>query len=185
MHPQFERIDRWICALEALAMSIAAMSVLAIMLIIAADVAARYFFSAPFSWSYDFISLYLVVASFFFALSATLRSNHHINVDMLFRRISVRTGHWLYAIGYVMSSVGIAAIAYGGAERMVVALQQHEVNSGVIEWPTWIGFACVAFGAGLLMVRIVYRAVAHTTCAVSGWDAVAGIRSPADVAGGA
>ena len=178
----FARANRWIGHLERAAIAIAALCVFAIMLIIFADVAARYFFRSPFSWSYDLISLYLVVAAFFLALSDTLQKNHHINVDILFRRVSVRAGHWLYALGYAFAGVSLAGIAYGGLIRMIESIEGREVSSGVIEWPTWVGFACVAFGVALLWLRVVYRALAHATAAATGNDGIAGIRSPRFVA---
>jgi len=46
--------------MEWLWMTVAAVIMFAIMIIVVVDVAARYFFTAPLTWSFDFISLYLM-----------------------------------------------------------------------------------------------------------------------------
>src|SRR3546814_5827562 len=52
------------------------------MLVIVVDVVMRYFFSAPLSWSYDLIGMYLVTLVFFLALADTFRRGGHIKVDL-------------------------------------------------------------------------------------------------------
>ena len=170
-----EKIDRGLRHLEAVLMTIATLALFAIMLIIFADVAARYFFNAPFAWTYDLISLYLVVGAFFLALSDTLQKNRHVNVDIVFRHVSIWTGHTLYSVSYLLASVGLAGIAWEGALRTISAVQAGEVTSGVIAWPTWVGVACVALGVGLLVVRVAFRAIAHAIAAAMGNDQIPGV----------
>ena len=67
---------------------IAAACLMAVMLIVFADVGARYLLSMPFSWSYEFIGMYLMPTLFYFALSSTLAAGHHVAVDLLRPRMS-------------------------------------------------------------------------------------------------
>ena len=57
---------------------IAAACLMAVMLIVFADVGARYLLSMPFSWSYEFIGMYLMPTLFYFAPSSTLAAGHHV-----------------------------------------------------------------------------------------------------------
>src|SRR3546814_8206686 len=81
-----------------------------IMLVIVVDVVMRYFFSAPLSWSYDLIGMYLVTLVFFLALADTFRRGGHIKVD-LFENLR-RTKFFAVAeiLGYCASLVFFALI---------------------------------------------------------------------------
>ena len=102
------RIDRLlglVKTLETAASTVAGLTVFLIMITVCVDVAGRYLFNSPLKWSYDFIQLYLMGVAFFFALSDTLRRNHHVNVDILYNRFGRRTQLFWTAVGWSLSAV--------------------------------------------------------------------------------
>ncbi|HEX2059972.1 MAG TPA: TRAP transporter small permease subunit, partial [Thermoanaerobaculia bacterium] len=70
-----ERCDRALRVAEKAGITVAGIFMFAIMLVVVTDVVLRYFVNAPLSWSYELISLYLMVGLFFFSLSDALA--HH------------------------------------------------------------------------------------------------------------
>src|SRR3546814_11906080 len=105
------------------------------MLIVVTDVALRYFFNSPLSWSYELISLYLMVGLFFFSLSDALRTNSHVSVDLLQNCMSPRVRHAAEMIGYACVIVVFAAIVYVFIQRTSVSYIGAAVFAGSIAWP--------------------------------------------------
>lgn len=170
-----KRVAHILHVMEWLWMTVASFVMFAVMIIVFVDVAARYIFRSPLTWSYDVISLYLMAALFFLSLSDTLQKNHHINVDMLFRHVSPRTRHVLECIGNALSLTVISGICYEGAIRAWESFAAGEVTSGVIPWPTWISAALIPVGAGLLLLRMLFRVPAFFLAAVTGSDKAVGL----------
>ncbi len=141
---------------------VAALSLLAIMVIVFVDVGARYFVNAPLSWSYDLIGMYLMPLLFYFALSDTLASHHHVAVDLL--RVHMAT--WLARTIEIVGSAAMAAVAltiawiYFGSAWTKYRTDALVLSVG--EWPAWIPDAIVVVGMVSLGLRLAGRAIGHT-----------------------
>ncbi len=149
-----DRAARWVGRLEYAASTGAALALFAIMLVVFADVLLRYLFNAPLAWSYDFISLYLMGAAFFFALSETLRRNHHVAVDILYLRLSLRARRLWKLLGWSLSFVLFAIIFVLAVRTSWSRWAGDNVVAGAIPWPTWIPAAIAAAGFLLLIARL-------------------------------
>lgn len=68
-------------------MVLASLSVLAIVCITVGDVGSRRLLQAPFAWSHDLITQYLLVAAFFLSLPYMARIGGHMSLDYLARRV--------------------------------------------------------------------------------------------------
>lgn len=180
-HPVLSGANRAIAALETVSMALAAAAMFAMMLIIVADVAARYLFKSPLPWSFDIISLYLMPAAFFLALSGTLHKEHHVNVDIVVNAVPPRVASTMKAIGAALALVVFLGIIYAAALRAWEAYATRAVTSGVIEWPTWVSAAFVVVGAGVLLLRGMFRAAAFTMAVITGAGDVPGVRPSAPV----
>ena len=173
-----EMANRAIRVLEVGSMAVTAAGLFTIMAVIVADVAARYFFRSPLAWSFDLISLYLTPAIFFLALSDTLHREHHVNVDIVFGWVGPRSAHALRFIGSALAIVVFLGMSYVAVIHTREAFQASAVTSGIIEWPTWVSSAFVVAGAGLLLLRLVFRTVAFGIAAVTGAVQIPGIAAP-------
>lgn len=151
-------LHRLIRYLESIWMAVASLALFAIMVIVFADVGLRYFFNAPLEWSHDLISLYLMVALFFLALSNTQAENHHVRVDIIFRHVSPCARHVMELIGYVLTAVVLAGILWQGSIKFWSSLRAGEVVAGNIPWPTWATAVFVPLGVGLLLLRLIFGA---------------------------
>lgn len=166
------RADRAIAAAERVWRLVASAALAAIMLIVAADVMLRYLFNAPLSWAFDLISLYLMAALFFLALSDTQRHHGHVAVDIFQYRFSNRMRHLCQCLVHVASAAAFGVIFLLGIGRMRDAYLAGDVLEGAIAWPTWIAAALVPLGVGLLLARLLLSALAHGFSALTGRPAI-------------
>lgn len=144
----------------------------AIMAIVAADVAMRYLLNSPFPWSYDLISLYLMTALFYFALSRTFAEGSHISVDIVQYYLS-DNGRRLCQIVYAALSLALfAVIAWLGAGRTIEDYEAGAATAGAILWPSWLSDVFVPIGAGLLSLRLLVHGLAHAASLATGQNLI-------------
>ncbi|MEX4006706.1 TRAP transporter small permease [Neoaquamicrobium sediminum] len=158
--------------IESVLALLSGLSLGAIMLIVVADVAMRYVFAAPLSWSYNLIGLYLMVAVFFFALSDTLHNHGHIAIDIFQHQIPHRPRHLALAVGYLLSSGLMALIGWQAWLRLKSAYLNDDRIAAVIPWPTWVAYFIVAAGCLVMTLRCVYRTFGHAASGLTGRDLV-------------
>ena len=151
--------ERAVFVLERVATGFAATSFVVIVCITVADVVLRYAAHRPLMWSYDFISWYPMVALFFFAISDSWRSGHHIRVDLLIRHLGTRAKAGFGLLGATVALCVIALIAYTGALQFLASWDSDERLTGVVEWPLWPSKLIVPLGAGLFALRLLVDAV--------------------------
>ncbi len=155
---QFERVSRFV----------AAACLVAVMLIVFTDVAARYAVRAPLAWSYDVIGMYLMPALFYLALSDTLAAEHHIAVDLLRPRMPV----WLQRLAEIIGNAGTAAVFLLIAWIYSASAWDKYVSDAqvmsVAQWPAWIPDAIVVLGAVTISLRLIGRAVGHAVSLATG-----------------
>ncbi|MFC4671402.1 TRAP transporter small permease [Seohaeicola nanhaiensis] len=142
-----------------------------IMVIVVADVVGRYVFNSPFSWSYDLIGLYLMVAAFFLALPDALTHHDHIAVDLFRDSFPPRFKHAALAIGYSGASLGIGLIGWGGWLRFTEAWANDDRIAAAVAWPTWVAYALVALGSAAMLLRCLHRVLGHLRAALTGHEA--------------
>jgi TRAP-type C4-dicarboxylate transport system permease small subunit len=156
-----ETAHRVITALERLLGTLAALMLLTIMLLVVVDVGLRYLFKSPLGWSYDFISLYLMVGLFFFSLSSTLQHEEHVRVDILLKHFPPAMRHLAELVTYALASLVFAVIVWVTFAKAIGSLQAGEISPGLVPWPTWLSIILVPIGAGLMLLRMLFRVVGH------------------------
>lgn len=152
--------DGWIARIEDVFMYGTAAALGATMFIITADVVQRYAFNAPLTFTYDLISRYLMPAAFFLTLAQAMRRNEHVGVDLLVRRMAVRSRCALTLVVYFPTALFFAAVFYLGTLTTWDAWIEGDVLGGLIPWPMWASAIFVPIGSGLIFVRIVHRLAA-------------------------
>lgn len=155
------RIDKGLKATERAIALVAIGFMLAIMLVVTADVVMRYFFNSPFAWAYDLIALYLMGGVFYFVLGDAHRENAHVSIDILQARMGPRTRHLADLFTALVSLALFSLIAYVGAERAWDNFVNDEVLAGNIPWPMWLSSILVPIGSALLVLRLALQAVVH------------------------
>ena len=168
-----ERAIAFVTAIESELSRAAAIIMFVIMAVVAADVGMRYAFNQPFSWSYDLISLYLVLAIFYFCLSRAFAVRAHVGVDILHYYVSPRTRRLFELITCLIAAPLFAAIAVICWRRAWTAFLGNDVMAGAIAWPSW-GFIVLApVGCGLLTLRLILNGIAHAVTLFGGPEIIA------------
>ena len=155
------RSDRVLRSIEKFGVGIAGIMMFLIMLVVVLDVVLRYFFNAPLFWSYELISLYLMVGLFFFALSDTLANNAHVSVDILHQYLPARLRHAAEFIGYACVIPVFAGILYMSTLATWQSYRGADVLAGHIAWPTWVASICVPLGIAVILLRMILRFIGH------------------------
>ena len=166
-------LDRWLSRIELVFATLAAVLMFAIMAIVATDVAMRYLLNSPLSWSYDLISLYLMTALFYFALSRTFAEGAHISVDIAQYYLSDDVRRLCQITYAILAAVLFMIIAWLGAERTLDDFQSGAATAGAVLWPSWIADVLVPIGSGLMSLRLMLHAAAHALSLICGRDLIA------------
>ena len=162
------RIDKGLKAIEQTIALVAIGFMLAIMLVVTADVVMRYLFNSPFAWAYDLIALYLMAGVFYFVLGDAHRENAHVSIDILQTRMRPRTRHLADLVTALVSLALFSLIAYVGAERAWDNFANDEVLAGNIPWPMWLSSILVPIGSALLVLRLALQSIGHLTGLATG-----------------
>lgn len=161
-------LDRWVGAVERVFLYFTGTGLFAIMMVIVVDVVLRYFFSAPLSWSFDLIGMYLVTLVFFLALADTFRRGAHIKVDLFDALRGTRLLLAAEIIGYCASLLLFALILHQMAINGIEAFLANDVVDGTIPWPTWPPYFFGSVGIGLLIIRVVLATINRIIALLSG-----------------
>ncbi|HWK68445.1 MAG TPA: TRAP transporter small permease [Rhizobiaceae bacterium] len=165
-------LSRFLGVLEVALVTVSAVAIAAIMVVVTLDATLRYVLSAPLTWSYELIGLYLMVAVFFLALPDTLNHHGHIAVDIFQRLIPFRLRHLLLGLGYGLSTWIMVLITAGAGQRLKTAFLQDERITAVVPWPTWVAYLLVVLGSAAMVLRCVARVYGHFASAAIGREMV-------------
>jgi TRAP-type C4-dicarboxylate transport system permease small subunit len=161
-------VERGLARVEAGLAVLASAIMVAIMLIVAADVGMRYIFNQPFGWSYDLVSLYLTLALFYFCLSRGFATHAHVGVDIVHYYVSPAVRRLFALVTCAVSAPLFALIAWICFKRACAAYVNDDVLAGAIQWPTWAMIALVPLGAGLMTIRLAVDGIAHLIALMGG-----------------
>lgn len=144
--------------LEDVLLAVSCTCVLLIVVITVADVAARTAFNAPFAWSHDLITQYMLVAMFFLSLPYVSRVGGHMALDFLARKARaprVRAGLALF--GEVLAVLFVAGFVWGALGTVRDAYVGGDLLQGDLPWPTWPSRLVGPVGASVLIMRLLVR----------------------------
>lgn len=150
--------DRALTRLEDALLVISCVCILGIVGITTADVVARGLFNAPFAWSHDLITQYMLVALFFLSLPYVTRVGGHMALDFLARKIrNTRLRSSLALFGEVLALLFVVGFIVGAWGSVVDAYHGGDVLAGDLPWPTWPSRLVGPVGAAVLSLRLLVR----------------------------
>jgi TRAP-type C4-dicarboxylate transport system permease small subunit len=168
-----KQLDHALSIVERFAAFLAAVALFLIMTIVASDVALRYLFNRPWGWSYDFISLYVMVGLFFLALSRTFAMHGHISVDLLHHYLTPTARRWCEVVICLLSAGLFALMTRAGALRAWEHYIDNDVLAGSYPWPAWASAVFVPLGAGMITLRLLLSMVSHVYTLATGREIIA------------
>ena len=143
--------------LTQLCLALAGVSLLLIVAINGANVAARYLFRAPFPWAEELMLFMMILAVFSGAIAVTWR-NLHIRIDTFIDRAPPAVRLAAIAISTGISIGAIAVVTYASL-RIVVLLYELEQRSDALRAPSWIPQSFVPIGLGVIALLMAVKFV--------------------------
>lgn len=154
------RLDGMLCRVEALALAIAGVAVVAAMLLVSADAILRYAFASPLAFQLHVSEFYLLPASLTMALAWGYRTGGAIQIEFLIQVLPYWLVNPLTRIGLAAAALYMGYIAWRGYLVFEKAWTRNEVVMGVLDWPVSLSWIWIPLGCGLLAIRLLIDAVA-------------------------
>lgn len=152
-------IKRTLLFVETMLCNAAGISIAFMAVSITLDVVARYGFKTPFVGIYTLTQNYLLVLIAFFAVAQTEREGLHVRITMAVKWLPRRIYRSIYIMANLVTAGYFYLVVWKGGSLALHAWRGHEVSSGIIPWPLYLGYAIVPVGGALIVVRLLYDCV--------------------------
>jgi C4-dicarboxylate transporter DctM subunit len=120
------------------------------------SVVARYVFHWSLDWS-DEISVYAVIWAVFFGISALIKVDEHVRVDLFISHFSPKRQNILHFYHTLLGLAFICVVAWGGYLMVQKAYQTGITSESYLKFKMYIPYLIMPFGGLLLVFRMVER----------------------------
>lgn len=149
---------RTLAFVENVALSLAALCVISVILMTAADVVGRYVFNRSLGWAYDG-ALVLMVGLCFLSAASVQARNGNVSVNFV-HRLFPRNGRRLLALFQLLAvAFVLVLISWMNARYAMDAWRAGWVYGGFGIIPTWLPYSFIAFGSLLVALRALLQTV--------------------------
>lgn len=135
--------------------------------VIAYEVIARYFFDRPTTWSME-LSTYLLAVYCMLGGGFTLLRGGHVSVDIIYGRFHYRTKAILSCLTSVLFFIFVIVILWYGWDMAHKAYKYNETSGTIMDWPLLPTIIMVPIGAFLLLLQGIVKLIGDLTTAVTG-----------------
>ncbi|MBI5968407.1 MAG: TRAP transporter small permease [Deltaproteobacteria bacterium] len=126
----------------------------AMMLLVTADVLARYLFNSPIHGTTE-LTEFMMIGLFYFTLAYTQALKAHIRVDMLISLFSPRARLICEEITYLLGFALFALITWQTMEAAVQAWKIWETTFGLILFPLFPAKVLIPIGCFIVCLRLI------------------------------
>lgn len=140
---------------------LAGMALFVMMVLVSADVLARYVFNSPLTFQFEFTTNYLMVMVATLALPWCERKGSFIRLSVIRRFLSPSAGRWLDSFSYLVAALILYAIAWFSGHRTWEKYLDGNYYFGVVDWPVWLSLIWVPIGCCMLALRLNVNAVLY------------------------
>jgi tripartite ATP-independent transporter DctM subunit len=153
--------------------SAGALWILALMLLICADVGGRYLFSAPIKGAAEMVG-YSIVTAVFLQMASTLRAGRFTRVEMLIEPLEARrpaAGHAFNAVYHLVGAAVFAVITWGTWPKLADAWTNDEITGtpGVFVFLIWPFLAVIVLGAAVTGIEFLIQFFGSAARAAGAW----------------
>ncbi len=120
------------------------------------SVVARYVFHWPLDWS-DETAVWAIVWCTFFGISALIKTDEHVRVDVLITRFSEKRQNILNFYHTIVGLAFIVVTIWGGYTAVQKAYATGVVSESALRIPMWIPFLIMPGGGILIGIRMIER----------------------------
>ena len=139
-------------ALADAAGAVAAVTTLALTLMVTAGVVARRVLSAPFLFVEE-LSGYAVLLIVFLGLAHTMKAGGHVRVEVLVERLRGRAARALHGTTVILAVVWAVVLLAGTIYQTREYYTQDVLSFAYLQTPLWIPASVMVIGAALLVLQ--------------------------------
>lgn len=139
---------------------VGALIIISALLAVSADVLSRFFLNRPIGWVFEvteFAMLYVPMLG----AAYLLRTNGHVNIDIVLDHSSSRMKSLLNMITSVLGAIICMVVAYWGVVTSWNNYQRGVLTSGIVVIPKYILLGIIPIGFSSLMIEFVRKAYVH------------------------
>lgn len=151
------RIERAVEGTARAGSLVAGLAVLVITVLITYSVILRYFFGRPQIFV-DELATFLLVVVICWGLAHTFRSDGHITVDLLVRRLGPRARAGLRAATLLLGAAFVAVVTWQTLDTTLRAYRYGRVST-VMLYPLWVPHLAIPLGFALLLAAMLLALV--------------------------
>ena len=133
---------------------VAAVVIMFMVFLTAADITGRYVFNSPIMGAYEVVQV-MLVAVVFLAIAHVQATKGHVKIEAFTSWMPERGRLALDIFGYMVALFIMAVITYNSGTSAWIAWVTKDYAMGAIEIPYWPGKTILTFGASLLCLRLI------------------------------
>lgn len=157
-----DRVDRWLKVLSAVLAAVGSLVLVYLMIGTSADVILRNTTGRGLHGVVEYSEIFMA-ALVFLGLGQAQRTDTHIAVDVVVRRLPGAGGRVVTTLGLLITVGVLAFLAYATANSAVESFQAGERHYGVAGVPMWPARACIPVGLAVMALECLLQAVRHWT----------------------
>jgi C4-dicarboxylate transporter DctM subunit len=123
------------------------------------SVVARYVFRWSLDWS-DELAVYAVIWAVFFGVSALIKSDDHVRVDILIGRFSDKRQNILHFYHTLLGLAFVVVMVWGGYLMVQKAFAMGITSESHLKFKMYLPYLVMPIGSLLLVLRMVERLIA-------------------------
>lgn len=135
--------------------------VVAMMLTISFDVAMRYIFNAPTTWSFE-VNRYMLIMVVFLGGPWTLTAGGHVSVDLVTETMGTRRKLMLEIVTSIMACIYMFMFTYESMIFTWEAWENATRSTEYLAWPLWPIRMFLVIGGGLLSLQYIIKITEDT-----------------------
>lgn len=135
--------------------------VVAMMLTISFDVAMRYMFNAPTTWSFE-VNRYMLIMVVFLGGPWTLTAGGHVSVDLVTETMGTRRKLILEIVTSIMACIYMFMFTYESMIFTWEAWENATRSTEYLAWPLWPIRMFLVIGGGLLSLQYIIKITEDT-----------------------
>ena len=138
--------------------TVSGLLVLGVVFLVVLEVALRYGFDSPTTWTFD-ITRYFVLYTFMFAGAYTLQNDGHIRITFIADMFSSRVRLWLGVLSQSGGLLFSAVLTWLAVKQTVRAYDRNWHTQDVTSIPEWNLYIGIALGALMLSLTFLVRII--------------------------
>lgn len=147
-------LERPLAAVDRAFLFVAQSAIALMMIAVSCDALGRYLFNRPLQGTYEFVSLYLMVAITFLGMPGVYARGGQIRLDALGALLAAVPGRIPERINALVGCAVFAVAAWVSTGVAVEKFVERDATFGVISFPLYLSYCWVPLGAILLTARL-------------------------------